>query len=191
MGRKVEKLYTTGKVAKLFDIKKDTLFYYDKINLFSPNYRKGNTNYRYYGNDQLALLDTILVLREMDISISELKSYLNNMNTESFLHLMELESKKIEAKITDLKTKKKVIHEMGIKMKTALSANYEQLIITEQKENVYYISTPLIKGGKNEDEDWHISQENLLTSYQASKIITFGSILPLENLQNYDYSNLS
>lgn len=34
MNRRDKKLYTTGEFAKKFNIKKDTLFYYDKIGLF-------------------------------------------------------------------------------------------------------------------------------------------------------------
>ncbi len=191
MARKEEKLYTTGEVAKLFDIKKDTLFYYDRINLFSPNYRKGNTSYRYYGNKQLPLLDTILVLRELDIPISTLKSYISNMNSESFLSLMSLESEKIEAKIMDLKIKHIMIQELAKKMKKALATAYETLLITESKERKYYITTPIIKTGKDEDKDWYNSQDILLNSYPSNKIITFGSILPLDKFNENNYSDIS
>ena len=191
MARKEEKLYTTGEVAKLFDIKKDTLFYYDRINLFSPNYRKGNTSYRYYGNKQLPLLDTILVLRELDIPISTLKSYISNMNAESFLSLIALESEKIETKIADLKTKSIMIQELAKKMKTAICASYETLFITESKENKYYISSPIIKKGKDEDEAWYNSQDILLNSYPSNKIVTFGSVLPLDKFRDCKYSDIS
>lgn len=36
MSRKQEQFYTTGEFADYFNIKKDTLLYYDKIGLFSP-----------------------------------------------------------------------------------------------------------------------------------------------------------
>lgn len=39
-------LYTTGQFAKMFDIEKSTLHYYDKIGLISPQI-KGDNNYRY------------------------------------------------------------------------------------------------------------------------------------------------
>ncbi|MCY7707070.1 MerR family transcriptional regulator, partial [Bacillus safensis] len=32
----VQKTFFTGEFAKLFDVKKDTLLYYDKIDLFKP-----------------------------------------------------------------------------------------------------------------------------------------------------------
>ena len=36
MQRKKEKYFTTGEFAAYFGIRKDTLFYYDRIGLFQP-----------------------------------------------------------------------------------------------------------------------------------------------------------
>lgn len=44
--------YTTGAFAKLFGINKDTLLYYDKINLFKPAI-VGENDYRYYDASQI------------------------------------------------------------------------------------------------------------------------------------------
>ncbi|EGT4207022.1 MerR family DNA-binding transcriptional regulator, partial [Clostridioides difficile] len=44
----MEKQYfTTGEFAKLCGISKQTLIFYDKIGIFSPEYKDKN-NYRYY-----------------------------------------------------------------------------------------------------------------------------------------------
>ena len=53
MKRKDENLYTTGAFAKYFGIKKDTLFYYDEIGLFSPAFI-GENGYRYYTASQIS-----------------------------------------------------------------------------------------------------------------------------------------
>ena len=85
---KEERLYTTGEVAKMFAIKKDTLFYYDRIGLFSPVTRKGSTSYRYYSSKQLKILDTIISMRDMGVSIDELKEYIKDISSDSFLDLI-------------------------------------------------------------------------------------------------------
>ena len=56
-------LYTTGQFAKMFDIEKSTLHYYDKIGLISPQI-KGDNNYRYYSWQQFDDITLILTLRE-------------------------------------------------------------------------------------------------------------------------------
>lgn len=47
----VQKTFLTGEFAALFEVKKDTLLYYDKIDLFKPAGVQEN-GYRYYTFEQ-------------------------------------------------------------------------------------------------------------------------------------------
>ena len=51
-----ERYITTGEFAKLTGVTKHTLFYYDKIGLFSPEIKKEN-GYRLYSFEQLEVFD--------------------------------------------------------------------------------------------------------------------------------------
>ena len=55
---------STGKLAKMMGITKHTLFHYDEINLFKPEYidEKG---YRFYSIYQIETLDMILILKDL------------------------------------------------------------------------------------------------------------------------------
>ena len=185
-----KKLYTTGELAKMFSIKKDTLFYYDKIGLFSPKYRKGNTNYRYYESGQIKILDTIISLRDMDISIMELKSYLKDINTDSFLNLMELENKKLEDRIKDFTVKKKTIAELSRRMKKARDSEYGRIFLSEEEPH-YYFSRPIEKKGKNIEEAWDKAYEEFWSYIDSDRIITNGAILPRENFIARRYMEIS
>ena len=187
---KENKLYKTGEVAKMFSIKKDTLFYYDRSGLFATKYRKGNTRYRYYDSSQIKILDTILSLREMDIPIEQLRQYLEDINNNSFLDLMELENKKLDAKIQDLTIKRKIIAELSKKMKKAMECEYDKLYIIEEMPR-YYLSLPIKKRGKSIEEDWNKAYEEFWNSVDSNEIITNGSILPKENFLAGKYSELS
>ena len=50
-------LFTVGEMAKLSNISKQTLIFYDRKGVFSPNYVDPDNGYRYYSADQLELLD--------------------------------------------------------------------------------------------------------------------------------------
>lgn len=63
--------YSTGEFASHFGIKKDTLFYYDKINLFSPAGVMEN-GYRYYTASQIEPFRTLLSFRELNVPIKNL-----------------------------------------------------------------------------------------------------------------------
>ena len=55
-------LYLAGEMAKLHGISKQTLIYYDKIELFRPESCDEETGYRYYSLEQFVDLDVIFFM---------------------------------------------------------------------------------------------------------------------------------
>lgn len=80
-------LFTAGELANLFGISKQTLLYYDKINLLSPNYISEN-GYRHYSIQQYLDLEIIVNLRSLNISISDIKDFLKDRNRDKFFNLL-------------------------------------------------------------------------------------------------------
>ena len=71
-----QKMYmTTGELARLMGITKETLFHYDEIGLFQPEIVKEN-GYRYYAIYQMEVLNTILLLRDLGMPLKEIKQYI-------------------------------------------------------------------------------------------------------------------
>lgn len=54
--------FTTGEFAKIFDVKKQTLFHYDSCGIFKPDII-GENGYRYYSFTQLETFAIIRTLR--------------------------------------------------------------------------------------------------------------------------------
>lgn len=189
MAKKEERLYTTGEVAKIFSINKNTLFYYDKIGLFSPNYRKGNTNYRYYGSDQMKILDTIISLRAMGIPIRKLKEFINNMNTNSFLDLIELENQHLRSIIDEYSIKMKTIQELSRRIKVAQEAIPNQLIITRE-EHRYFLAMNIDKTCNDPELAWNGAYEKIWDTIDTAKIITIGSSLKRNEFDNGQFDRL-
>ena len=65
--------YLTGKMARLHNISKQTLIYYDKIGLFEPFTTSGENGYRYYTLDQFVQLDLILLLKKLGMTLKEIQ----------------------------------------------------------------------------------------------------------------------
>lgn len=62
---KEKKYYTAGELARLFNIPKQTMLYYDKMGILKPEFVAEN-GYRYYSTPQYLTLEIILFLRKMD-----------------------------------------------------------------------------------------------------------------------------
>lgn len=87
--------------SRLTGIKRENLRYYDQIGLISPEYR-GKNDYRYYTKKQLNTAYLILSLRELGISIAEIKKYVDRRTPEEMFSLFRTQKKHILKEIKKL-----------------------------------------------------------------------------------------
>lgn len=106
--KKTSTKMTTAQFAKLHEVNKRTLHYYDEIGLFSPS-EKGENRYRYYDSAQSIEFEYILMLKELHMSIEEIKAYVNAPNAEHFIRIVDEKSKDIDDQIRKLKQTKKLL----------------------------------------------------------------------------------
>lgn len=104
---KVE-LYTIGEVSKLANISIKALRYYDKINLFKPAYVDPDTNYRYYKDSQLHLLDLIKSLKYIGTPLEEMKK-VQGLKRDEFFNFLTDQEKIVRKKIESLLEIEKII----------------------------------------------------------------------------------
>ena len=107
MNRKGIKL-TTAQFAKLHNVNKRTLHYYDNIGLFSP-YHKGENGYRYYDYAQSLEFEFIRMLKELNLSIKEIKNFAFGFDEEKFLEITSCKQREIDEEIKRLKRTKAVL----------------------------------------------------------------------------------
>lgn len=84
----MENYFLIGDVSKLIDIPKSTLRYYDEKGIISPII-KGENGYRYYSGEQLIILKEIKIMRNMDISLGEIKRVLENSKDDEMLEVLD------------------------------------------------------------------------------------------------------
>ncbi len=85
-----------NEVAKLVNISVRTLHYYDEIDLLKPK-KINSSGYRIYDEENLKTLQQIMFLREMDFTLKDIKSILENEGfdyNEAFINHKNLLAKK-------------------------------------------------------------------------------------------------
>lgn len=82
-----EKYLSIGKVAKLKNVSIKSLRYYDEIGIFCPSYINPSTNYRYYTESQLPILDAVNLCVEIGIPLKQLHYYVTD-NSLDFQRLL-------------------------------------------------------------------------------------------------------
>ena len=77
-----------GKVSKLKNVSIKSLRYYDRIGILKPAFVNTETNYRYYTEDQLYLLDAITLCINLGIPLKDLNRYVENdvINIQKLLY---------------------------------------------------------------------------------------------------------
>lgn len=105
---------TTHEVEEMLDITKKTLIYYENEGLVKPS--RDNNNYRCYSQDDISKIKFILLLREMDVTIEEIKQIINKQksirdvleNKKNLIKQRQLDLDHIDEKINNYIKRKKV-----------------------------------------------------------------------------------
>jgi len=75
-------MYRIGEFSKMVGVPIKTLRYYDEINLFKPSYIDRESGYRYYEDGQVKDLTKILELKNLGLSLDEIKKYISDGNLD-------------------------------------------------------------------------------------------------------------
>lgn len=79
-----DKLYSVSDICFLTGITRKTLFYYDKNGLLRPTDRQGVQKHKMYNEKQLERLKEILKYRHAGLSVSEVKSLLDDPEVDRY-----------------------------------------------------------------------------------------------------------
>ena len=138
--------FSTGEFAKLCNVNKKTLFYYDEIGLFKPEIVKEN-GYRYYSVYQLEVFDIIHTLRDLGVPLKQIKSFKDERNPKSVVKFFEYKTGEIENEIKQLRRKQEIMSNKIkiIKEAEKIRDNIDNLSIEEQDEEYLVLSKNIDK----------------------------------------------
>ena len=78
------------------------LRYYDQIGLFQPSHTDQFTGYRYYSADQLPDLNRILALKELGLTLDQIKRLvLDDVSVEEIRGMLALRKAQVEQTVQD------------------------------------------------------------------------------------------
>lgn len=174
---------STGDLVKILGTTKNTLFHYDAMGLFSPAMVKEN-GYRAYSYRQLETFRAISSLRELGMSLREIKDYMQNRNPERLCHLLQTQLSGIQEEITKLQQIEKFLHHHIACLEDLKSLDLDAITIVNQEEETLYCSLPI----DVQDEKstlFHLGKFFSESIYFKS----LGAILSLDEIlqEHYDY----
>lgn len=139
---------TVSQFAKLHNVNKRTLHYYDEIGIFSPDY-KGENGYRYYDYMQGVDFEYIKMLKELNMGLDEIKRYIDNPNEEDFKEIAEVKIKEIDQEIRTLNRRREVLEDKLNKLNKCDDLRKKNSVKVIECEEQKFFYTPF----KFEDDD--------------------------------------
>src|SRR5699024_4866770 len=129
--------------AYLCEVKKQTLFHYDDIGLLNPAYKNEN-GYRYYSVQQAEVFSVIEMLKEIGMSLAEIKAFLHFQTPEQTIVLLTEKERIMKKKIDKMKSKKQMIQNKKKHIEEVLQFNFDCFTIEKMKTEYYVLSENIL-----------------------------------------------
>ena len=184
------KLLTIGQFAALHGINKKTLMWYDEIGLFHPSLIHPENGYRYYSYYQSAILETILLLREMDVPIDEIRAFMGNRSAASMKQLLQEKINDLDRSMAHLRAVRKTLSYHCQNMQTLLTMDLSEISIVQKKER------SLVTVDIHPDTAFD-KQAEMITAetkkYQLRRLhdASYGTMIAVDSLQNGNFEDYS
>lgn len=184
------KLLTIGQFAALHGINKKTLMWYDEIGLFKPAAINPVNGYRCYNYYQSPILETILLLRELGVSINEIQMFMKNRSAENLKYLLNEKIADLDRNIIHLQAVRKTLYNHHQNMVTLLTMDLSEISIIE-KEDRCLVTVDIDKDTSFEKEVELITAET--AKYQLGRLhdASYGSMISVSSLQNGNFDDYS
>lgn len=175
------KLLTIGQFAALHGINKKTLMWYDEIGLFKPASIDPENGYRYYHYQQSPILETILLLRELDVSIPEIQDFMKNRSAGNMKCLLDEKIAGLDLQIMHLQAVRKTLCNHRQNMDTLLTIDLSEIRMIEKEERCL-VTVDIDKNTSFEKEVELITAET--TRYKLGRLhdASYGSMIPVSSL---------
>lgn len=100
-------IYTIGDIARMYDIGRDSLRYYEEHGIISP--KRGANGYRLYSRKDIWRINVIVNLRSLGLSVGRIARYFESRSLDSTMQLLMEELGSIQSQLNDLLAKQQQV----------------------------------------------------------------------------------
>lgn len=187
---KKSRLLTIGQFAALHGINRKTLMWYDQIGLFQPAYIHPENGYRYYSYYQSSILETILLLRELDMSLEEIRAFLNQRSSGALEQLLGDKIQQLDRRIAHLGEIRAALSKRRKEVQALLSIDYEKIDLIECQPRA------LVTVEIDQNTPYHRQAELILEQTKQYRLrrlhdAAYGAMISVQALERGDFQGYS
>jgi DNA-binding transcriptional MerR regulator len=95
-------MFTVGDFARVAQVSKRLLRYYDEIDLFKPAHIEPTSGYRFYRAEQMTMLNRILALKDLGLTLEQIQHALDeHLSTEELQHMLMRKKAEVEQHLAE------------------------------------------------------------------------------------------
>lgn len=180
-------LFTIGQFAQMHGINKKTLMWYDETDVFKPVIIKEN-GYRYYSYSQSPTLETILLLRELNVPLDKIKDFMNGTTPQRLMKLFDEQLNAIDEDISRLKAIRRSLIYQKDELSMLVDLDLSQISIVEEEAEQFI----MIRIAK--DTSWEKQLKMIIEETKKYKLhnihdASYGYMISTENLYRNEFDN--
>lgn len=185
-----DKFLSTGDFAKICNVTKQTLFHYDEIGLLQPHHKSDN-GYRYYSYQQLEMMYVIDSLKEIGMSLNEIKQFIGMTTPELMIETFKEKSLLLSEKIASLLRIQKVIEKKIAITEQALRLDFSQISIEQGNEHYLCLSDSMLYCTNQQYAQSVTKLYYTCIENQLNEGDSIGVMVHREQLMQHDFINYS
>lgn len=168
----MDNYFSTSEFAEIFNISRQALLFYDKKDLFKPEYRDENNSYRKYSHNQLAQFSFIMYLRTIGFSIDKIRTIMQCNDIDHTIEQLRFQSEALKAQYAEIFKIDTIIQRKLTFVRDKLNAaNFDEITRTTcapkayvkignehvlyESENFYYFPTIVLYEYQPQDRSYN------------------------------------
>lgn len=188
MSNNHKQYFTTGEFAKICNVPKHVLFHYDEIGLFHPSVVMKN-KYRYYTAQQYETFTIITILKNLGMSLADIKNYLEKRTSNILLELLAEKEEIISQEIRKLKQIKEFINRVQTTTASIQKKDLDIIKVEYLEEETILCSDDL---HTNFEKPWDTYRTEYVAFYKDKYLTStdfIGSIISIDSIKNNRFNN--
>ena len=121
-------IFTVAEFAEFTRTTRDTLLHYEKIGLLAPESR-GENNYRYYSNGQLAVVNLIRTCQALGMTLAEIKDLKENRTPNLVDELLSQQMERIDLKIDEWIRARKLLFNLKKTIQSVINVDEDAISV--------------------------------------------------------------
>lgn len=183
----MKQYYYIKEISDMYNIGIDSLRYYEKIGLLHP--KRGDNGYRLYTLSDIYKLNLISDLKSLDLSMKQIKVYLDEQDVQHTKRFIDRELDDIEMQISALKRKQALLKQRKLKLEQYINVDTTKVTCKEIEER----KCVRLKARLTSDEESDYAMKKLHSLYEQvlNQLLDqqVGSVIQMDEIDNGRYTN--